>query len=130
MNVFYHAKLAAMAPKLRSDDGKHTVIRPLVYVAETDIVAYSESRHFPIIPCGLCGSQKNLQRKQIGTMLHAWEKSCPGRTEQIARALGNVCPSELADRDLFNFMSVGRSEETPLPDVHAWLAGSASPSPE
>jgi tRNA 2-thiocytidine biosynthesis protein TtcA len=123
MNLFHHAKLAGMPAKLRSDDGKHVVIRPLAYVAERDIVDYARARQFPIIPCNLCGSQENLQRRQVGLMLKQWEKESPGRIEQIARAMGDVRPSQLADANLFDFMSLGRRHDTPLPDAHAWLAG-------
>ncbi|HHW4678050.1 MAG TPA: tRNA 2-thiocytidine(32) synthetase TtcA [Xylella sp.] len=122
MNLFHHAKLSGMPPKLRSDNGRHVVIRPLAYVTEADIVTYAAARRFPIIPCNLCGSQENLQRKQVGLMLKAWEKEHPGRTEQIARALGNIRPSQLADRSLFDFMSLGRHSNSALPDAHTWLA--------
>jgi len=129
MNLFHHAKLAAMAPKLLSDDGRHVVIRPLAHVAERDIVEYAQARQFPIIPCNLCGSQENLQRRQIGLMLQQWEKDSPGRIEQIARALGQVKPAQLADPSLFDFLALGRRGAAPLPDAHAWLAGS-EPAPE
>ncbi|MDG2525405.1 tRNA 2-thiocytidine(32) synthetase TtcA [Stenotrophomonas sp. HITSZ_GD] len=123
MNLFHHAKLSGMPPKLLSDDGKHVVIRPLAYVAERDIVDYAQARQFPIIPCNLCGSQENLQRRQVGLMLKQWEKESPGRIEQIARAMGDIRPSQLADGKLFDFMALGRRHDTPLPDAHAWLAG-------
>ncbi len=123
MNLFHHAKLSGMPPKLRSDDGKHVVIRPLAYVAERDIVDYAQARQFPIIPCNLCGSQENLQRRQVGLMLKQWEKESPGRIEQIARAMGDIRPSQLADGNLFDFMALGRRHDAPLPDAHAWLAG-------
>ncbi len=124
MNLFHHAKLSGMPPKLRSDDGRHVVIRPLAYVRESDIVEYAQARQFPIIPCNLCGSQENLQRRQVGLMLRQWEKDHPGRIEQIARAMGEVRPSQLADTTLFDFMALGRRDDAPLPDAHAWLAGS------
>ena len=124
MNLFHHAKLAGMPPKLRSDDGRHVVIRPLAYVRESDIVDYAQARRFPIIPCNLCGSQENLQRRQVGLMLKQWEKDHPGRIEQIARAMSEVRPSQLADTTLFDFMALGRRDDAPLPDAHAWLAGS------
>ena len=92
LNMFFHAKLGGMPPKLRSDDGKHVVIRPLAYVREADIATYAESRGFPIIPCNLCGSQENLQRKQVQKMMAQWETESPGRIETIARALGDVRP--------------------------------------
>jgi len=123
LNLFHHAKLATMPPKLRSDDGKHVVIRPLARVCEDDIAAYAEWKQFPIIPCTLCGSQENLQRKQIRNMLDAWERESPGRTEQIARALGNVSAAQLADPALFDFLALAKRGDAPLPDAHAWLAG-------
>jgi len=123
MNLFFHAKLSGMPPKLRSDDGRHTVIRPLAYVAEADIAAYAQAKAFPIIPCNLCGSQENLQRKQVRRMMDEWERQHPGRLETMARALGDVRPSQLSDRTLFDFMSLGRDGGSPLPDAHAWLAG-------
>ncbi|MGY2499015.1 tRNA 2-thiocytidine(32) synthetase TtcA, partial [Klebsiella pneumoniae] len=90
MNLFHHAKLAAMPPKLLSDDGQHVVIRPLAYVRERDIAEYAQARRFPIIPCTLCGSQENLQRRQVGLMLKQWDQDHPGRIEQIARAMADV----------------------------------------
>jgi tRNA 2-thiocytidine biosynthesis protein TtcA len=83
------------------------VIRPLVYVAEDDLAAYAEAKRFPIIPCTLCGSQENLQRKAIGQMLRDWEKNHPGRIESILRAMTEVRPSHLLDRKLFDFVSLG-----------------------
>ncbi|XQA78174.1 tRNA 2-thiocytidine(32) synthetase TtcA [Xanthomonas sacchari] len=107
MNLFFHAKLAAMAPVLRSDDGRHVVIRPLAYVREDDIAAYAQTQAFPLIPCTLCGSQETLQRRQVGQLLQQWDREHPGRVEQIARALGNVHPAQLADRALFDFAALG-----------------------
>jgi tRNA 2-thiocytidine biosynthesis protein TtcA len=126
LNLFHHAKLATMPPKLRSDDGKHVVIRPLARVCEDDITAYAEWKQFPIIPCTLCGSQENLQRKQIRNMLNAWERESPGRTEQIARSLGNVSAAQLADPTLFDFLALAKRGDEPLPDAHAWLAGESN----
>ncbi|CAD2250465.1 tRNA 2-thiocytidine biosynthesis protein TtcA [Xanthomonas arboricola] len=130
MNLFHHARLAAMAPKLRSDDGAHVVIRPLAYVREADIAAYAQARQFPIIPCNLCGSQENLQRQQVGRMLQQWDREQPGRVEQIARALGDVRPEQLADRTLFDFLALGRNGDAappdPDPDSSAWLAAGDS----
>jgi tRNA 2-thiocytidine biosynthesis protein TtcA len=114
-----------MPPKLRSDDGKHVVIRPLAYVREADIEAYAQARQFPIIPCNLCGSQENLQRKQVKKMMDAWEREAPGRIETIARALGDVRPSQLSDPKLFDFLALGARSDVPLPDAHAWLSGDA-----
>ncbi len=123
LNLFFHSKISGMPPKLLSDDGKHVVIRPLAYVREDDIAAYAQAKDFPIIPCNLCGSQENLQRKQVKRMLEAWEKETPGRIEQIARALGDIRPSQLSDPKLFDFMALGRRGADELPDAHAWLAG-------
>ncbi|MBC7991008.1 MAG: tRNA 2-thiocytidine(32) synthetase TtcA, partial [Luteimonas sp.] len=78
----------------------------------------------PIIPCNLCGSQENLQRKQVRRMLDQWERDTPGRVEQIARALGDIRPSQLSDPKLFDFLSLGQGD-TALADAHAWLAGEA-----
>ena len=105
LNLFHGGKLKAMPAKLRSDDGRHVVIRPLAYVAEADLAAYAEARRFPIIPCTLCGSQDNLERKQVGEMLRDWERRQPGRIESIARALTEVRPSHLLDRKLYDFSS-------------------------
>ncbi len=103
LNLFHGGTLKSMPPKLVSDDGKHVVIRPLAYVEEADLEAYSRLRSFPIIPCDLCGSQEQLQRKQVKAMLHDWERQHPGRVESIFTALGNVAPSHLLDRLLHDF---------------------------
>lgn len=121
LNLFHHAKLAAMAPKLQTDDHQHIVIRPLIYVAEPDLVTYGRLRQFPVIPCHVCGSQQTLQRKQVGLMLQAWEKNSPGRIEQIARSLTNVHVAQLADRRLFDFAALGRLSDSPAEQMSAWL---------
>ncbi len=126
LNLFFHAKLSGMPPKLLSDDGKHVVIRPLAYVREADIETYAEHKGFPIIPCNLCGSQENLQRKQVKRMLEQWEKDAPGRIETMARALGDIRPSQLADPKLFDFLRLGQRGAAPLPDAHAWLGDDMS----
>ena len=123
LNLFFHAKLSGMPPKLLSDDGKHVVIRPLAYVRESDIETYAEAKEFTIIPCNLCGSQENLQRKQVKKMMDAWERETPGRIETISRALGDIRPSQLSDPKLFDFLSLGHREGAQLADAHAWLAG-------
>lgn len=123
LNLFYQGRLGAMAPKLLSDDGRHIVIRPLAYCNETDLAEYARLRAFPILPCNLCGSQDQLQRQAVKSMLHEWRRRFPGRIENLARALSNVQPSQLADRDLFDFVGLGRNSETPLPDGHDWLRG-------
>ena len=103
LNLFHGGQLKAMPAKLVSDDGRHIVIRPLAYVAEADLAAYAEAKAFPIIPCTLCGSQDDLQRKQIGEMLRDWQRRYPGRVESMVRALTDVRPSHLLDRKLFDF---------------------------
>jgi tRNA 2-thiocytidine biosynthesis protein TtcA len=106
LNMFFGGKLKGMPAKLVSDDGKHMVIRPLAYVKEADTERYAEVKGFPIIPCDLCGSQENLQRKQIKAMLRGWEKTHPGRVENIFSSLSTVVPSHLQDRNLFGFMDL------------------------
>ena len=103
LNLFHGGTLKAMPAKLVSDDGRHVVIRPLAYVSEEDLILYSEIKSFPIIPCMLCGSQENLERKKIGEMLADWRRRFPGRIESIVRALGDVRGSHLLDRKLFDF---------------------------
>jgi tRNA 2-thiocytidine biosynthesis protein TtcA len=106
LNLFYGGRMAAMPPKLRSDDGRNIVIRPLAYCREKDIEKYASLRDFPIIPCNLCGSQENLQRQQIKAMLQQWEKESPGRVNNIFRAMQNIAPSQLADNELFDFATL------------------------
>jgi tRNA 2-thiocytidine biosynthesis protein TtcA len=103
LNLFFGGKLKAMPPKLKSDDGRHVVIRPLAYAREDDLAAYAAEKDFPIIPCNLCGSQEHLQRRQVRAMLREWEARHPGRIESILRALGDARPSHLMDRKLFDF---------------------------
>jgi len=103
LNLFHGGQMKAMPAKLRSDDGRHIVIRPLAYVAEADLAIYAEQKAFPIIPCTLCGSQGNLQRKVVGEMLAEWDKRHAGRIESIVRALSEVRPSHLLDRKLYDF---------------------------
>jgi len=112
LNMFFGSKLKAMPPKLRSDDGRNVVIRPLAYCRESDISAYAQLRQFPIIPCNLCGSQEQLQRKQVRRMLDEWEKHNPGRIENIFGALQNVAPSQLADPALFDFAGLDGGGES------------------
>jgi tRNA 2-thiocytidine biosynthesis protein TtcA len=106
LNMFFGGKLKGMPPKLVSDDGGHIVIRPLAYVAEKDLIRWAAQRQFPIIPCTLCGSQENLQRKQIGNMLRDWEKQYPGRIESMFTALQNVVPSHLMDTKRHDFKNI------------------------
>jgi tRNA 2-thiocytidine biosynthesis protein TtcA len=118
LNAFFGSKLKAMPPKLTSDNGKHTVIRPLAYVEETDLEAYAEYKQFPIIPCDLCGSQDNLQRQQVKQMLRDWDKQFPGRVENIFRSLQNVSPSHLLDRQLFDFATLTPGSAPSVPIEH------------
>ena len=106
LNLFHGGKLKTMPPKLVSDDGRHVVIRPLAYVRERDLARYAEMCAFPLIPCTLCGSQENLQRKQISALLREWENRHPGRVESIFNALANVVPTHLLDRSLNDFAAV------------------------
>ncbi len=117
LNLFFGGSLKAMPAKLRSDDGRHVVIRPLAFCREADIARYAEANAFPIIPCNLCGSQEQLQRKRIKTMLADWEKQYPGRVETIFNAIGNVAPSHLMDTSLFDFAALGDAGEA----VPGWL---------
>ena len=106
LNMFYSGRLSAMPPKLLADDGRNIVIRPLSYSREHDLEKWAEYREFPIIPCNLCGSQENLQRQAIKSMLAQWEKQHPGRTETIFGAIQRVSPSQLADLNLYDFVNL------------------------
>ena len=106
LNMFFGGRMKGMPPKLVSDDGRHTVIRPLAYVAETDLERWAVHRQFPIIPCTLCGSQDNLQRVQIRQMVRGWERQYPGRTDNMLRAMANIAPSHMMDRALFPFTTI------------------------
>ncbi|MBL0149335.1 MAG: tRNA 2-thiocytidine(32) synthetase TtcA [Ideonella sp.] len=106
MNMFFGSRMKGMPPKLVSDDGRHTVIRPLAFVAETDLERWARHREFPIIPCSLCGSQDQLQRVQIKAMIHGWERQYPGRIDNMFTAMGNITLSHMMDRKLFPFTSI------------------------
>ena len=106
LNMFFGGKLKGMPPKLTSDNGEFIVIRPLANVAEKDLIRWAEHKQFPIIPCTLCGSQENLQRKQIGNLLREWDKKFPGRLETMFTALQNVVPSHLMDAKLHDFKNL------------------------
>jgi tRNA 2-thiocytidine biosynthesis protein TtcA len=114
MNMFFGARTKGMPPKLVSDDGRNVVIRPLAYVAETDLERWAAHRQFPIIPCTLCGSQDNLQRVQVKKMIHEWERQYPGRIDNIFHAMGHVVPSHLMDKRLHPFETL---RPTGVPDA-------------
>ncbi|MCK4834122.1 MAG: tRNA 2-thiocytidine(32) synthetase TtcA [Gammaproteobacteria bacterium] len=108
LNMFFNGQLKTMPPKLLSDNKKHVVIRPLSLCRESDIVSYAEIKGYPIIPCNLCGSQENMQRKVVKGMIQKWEQETPGRSEMIMRSLQHVVPSHLADDALFDFANLMR----------------------
>ena len=121
LNMFYAGKLKGMPPKLRSDDGKHIVIRPLAYVPEKLLERYAADMNFPIIPCDLCGSQPNLQRQVMKEMLRDWEKKHPGRVENLFRSMHHIVPSHLMDGEAFDFKNLEISTE--LSGIAARSAG-------
>jgi tRNA 2-thiocytidine biosynthesis protein TtcA len=113
LNLFHSGQLKAMPPKLRSDDGRHVVIRPLAYCEERDLAAYAEQRQFPIIPCNLCGAQENLKRNEMKALLREWEKRHPGRVETMLSSLKHVRASHLLDREAFDFQKLPPSRGEP-----------------
>ena len=130
LNFFFAGKLKGMPPKLVSDDGRHIVIRPMAHVSEKDLVRWAAQRQFPIIPCTLCGSQTNLQRKQVGQMLRDWERSHPGRIESMFTALQNLVPSHLMDSKRHDFKNlrpdgIANSDGDRAFDDEAFAAASA-----
>ncbi len=119
LNIFFTGSLKTMPPKLRSDNGKHIVIRPLALCDEKDLARYAEAMQFPIIPCNLCGSQENLQRKMIKQMLNEWEKNYPNRKNTIFKALSNAAPSHLLDVNWFDFGGLNNGK---TPEINkSWL---------
>lgn len=121
LNMFYAGKLKGMPPKLRSDDGKHIVIRPLAYVPEKLLERYAGDMNFPIIPCDLCGRQPNLQRQVMKEMLRDWERKHPGRVENLFRSMHHIVPSHLMDGEAFDFQNLEISTE--LTGIAARSAG-------
>lgn len=121
LNLFYSGRLKAMPPKLRADDGRNIVIRPMSYCRERDLQLWADYKKFPIIPCNLCGSQENLQRQAIKAMLNTWEQQFPGRVDTIFGALSRVSPSQLLDRNLFDFanLALDRTESKNAPEAGA-----------
>lgn len=124
MNMFFGSRIKGMPAKLVSDDGKHVVIRPLAYVAETDLEKWAEHRRFPIIPCTLCGSQDNLQRVQVKKMIREWEKQYPGRTDNMFTAMGNITLSHMLDRNLYPFTTL---QPSGVPDAGGDIAFDEEP---
>lgn len=121
LNLFFGAKLKSMPAKLRTDDGRHIVIRPLAYVRESDLVRYADIRQFPLIPCNFCGPYVNQQRAQIKELMQEWEKRFPGRVENIFSAMSTIVPSHLMDKRHFDFGSLS-VEHTLQPDEMAMMA--------
>ncbi|MCC7006472.1 MAG: tRNA 2-thiocytidine(32) synthetase TtcA [Ottowia sp.] len=124
LNLFYGGRLKSMPPKLQSDDGKHIVIRPLVYVPERDLVRYMKLKDFPIIPCDLCGSQPNLKRAEMKALICEWEKKFPGRIENIFGALAHISPSHLMDASQYDFKNLRVSG---FPDAQGDMAFDEDP---
>jgi tRNA 2-thiocytidine biosynthesis protein TtcA len=112
LNIFFSGRLAAMPPKLRATDGRNIVIRPLSYCDEGDIRAFSDECAFPILPCDLCGSQDNLQRKIVGTLINDLETKHPGLKQVMLSSLSNVRPTHLLDRDLLSKLGLGVPNES------------------
>ncbi|WP_150468250.1 tRNA 2-thiocytidine(32) synthetase TtcA [Francisella sp. SYW-9] len=110
LNIFYNGTIKAMPPKLLSDDKRNIVIRPLAFVSEKETSQYSELKDFPIIPCNLCGSQDNLQRVFIKDMLNKWEEKNPDRKNVIFKALSNISPSQMLDKELFDFFNISKND--------------------
>jgi len=129
LNLFFGGTLKAMPPKLRSDDGRNILIRPLAYCRESELARYATAKNFPLIPCNLCGSQENLQRKEIKAMLAEWERRFPGRIESIAAAMANVAPSQLMDAGLFDFGALC-AEPAGGPDARIRSEAVSGPSAE
>jgi len=112
LNMFYNSRLRAMPAKLKSDDQRNIVIRPLAYVREALIKQFAALREYPIIPCNLCGSQTNTRRQMVKAMLKEWDESQPGRVENILKSLCAVTPSHLLDRDLFDFGGLRQAKDS------------------
>ena len=129
LNMFFGSRLKGMPAKLVSDDGKNVVIRPLAYVAETDLERWAAHRQFPIIPCSLCGSQTNLQRVQVKKMIREWERQYPGRIDNMLTAMGHVVPSHLMDRNLFPFTTLQATGSPPVDGDIAFDEEPCAPPP-
>ncbi|MEW5010431.1 MAG: tRNA 2-thiocytidine(32) synthetase TtcA [Cycloclasticus sp.] len=119
LNMFHGGQLKAMPAKLKSDNGKHIVIRPLAYAREKDIEEFAKLKAYPIIPCNLCGSQDGLQRVQMKKMLSDWDQQFPGRIETIFNSLKNIRPSQLLDNNMFDFENFSQAKNDGEADVHS-----------
>lgn len=129
LNLFYAGRLKAMPPKLLADDKRNVVIRPLAYCREADIEDYAQQKAFPIIPCNLCGSQDNLQRQVIKEMLQGWDRQYPGRVETLFSALQRVSPSQLLDKNLFDFINLTIDRSAPITERGADSDDACTPVP-
>ena len=112
LNMFYNSRLKTMPAKLKSDDKRNVVIRPLAYVREALIKQFAALREYPIIPCNLCGSQPNTKRQMVKAMLKEWDESQPGRVDNILKSLCAVTPSHLLDRELFDFVNLSGAKDS------------------
>jgi tRNA 2-thiocytidine biosynthesis protein TtcA len=117
LNLVFAGQLKAMPPKLISDDGDNVVIRPLIYCAEDDLAAFAVEQAFPILPCDLCGSQENLQRKAVSRLLAELDERCPGARRNMLAALGNVRPSHLFDKGLWQKLGLEVAREGEAPEA-------------
>lgn len=122
MSMLYNGKIAGMPPKLLTDDKRHILIRPLAYCQEADIVEYAKEQAYPIIPCNLCGSQENLKRKQVKNLITQLAMDNPKVPSNLLAALSHVRPSQLMDRDLWDFRGlesqmIGEEEESVHDDI-------------
>ena len=117
LNMFHGARLKSMPPKLVSDDKQNIVIRPLAYCRESELEAFSNLRQFPIIPCNLCGSQENLQRKKVKQMLSEWDQLQPGRVANVFKSMSRISCSHMLDRDLFDFQGLSTKDADQIPEL-------------
>jgi tRNA 2-thiocytidine biosynthesis protein TtcA len=117
LNMFHGARLKSMPPKLVSDDKKNMVIRPLAYCRENDLEQFAGIQAYPIIPCNLCGSQENLQRKKVKQMLFDWDQQQPGRVVNVFKSMSRITPSHLTDRDMFNFVDLKTEDADSLSEL-------------
>jgi tRNA 2-thiocytidine biosynthesis protein TtcA len=125
LNVFFAGKLASMPPRLVSDDGRHVVIRPLIYCAEAHLAELARMKAFPILPCNLCGSQSEAQRKQMKALLNDLEAKHPTLRQTMLAAMGNVNPSHLFDKKLFARHDAADAREAPREDAPDIIAPAA-----